>query len=175
MNFEAELKKLLDAEDPPPLDQLAELAKAQIGVLDSINKAGAGISLQVEEVYDIVKEADENARGLKSAAKRESLLLGGMIAVNDLLDSVLQFLRSSGAEHAAAVEAKREEALIACGLEMYDGLGQRLEPRLHTVASAEYSEAPPETVIRSLETGYAFRGNVIRKATVIISMGSENA
>ena len=174
MNFIAELKKLLGEEEPSPLDPLAELARAHAELLEALNKNSSGISLQVEEIYDIVKESNENAREVKSAAKRESTLLTAMIAINDLLDSMFKYIQYAGGTHSEAITAKRAEALNACSLEKIGLLGQHLDPRIHTVATAEYSGAPAETVIRILENGYMYRGNVVRKATVIVSKGSEN-
>ena len=175
MDFAAELNKLLLAEDDPPVDVLAELTKAHLTLLEALRKTGSDVSLQVEEIYDIVKESDENAKEVKNAAKREQQLLTCFIVVCDMLDGLLQFIQSSGADHAAAIAAKRDEALKACGLEMFDGLGSYLDPRFHTVAGAEFGDAPPEQVIGVLENGYAYRGSVVRKATVIISKGRENA
>ena len=175
MDFRIELKKLMDAEETTPLDPLTELSRAQMGLFEAIQKTGTGISLQVEEVYDIVKEADENTRELKSAGKRESSLLSSLIAMSDIVDSLLQHMQSAAEVHAATIAAKRADTLSGCKLEMYDGMGERLDPRYHTVATAEFSDAPSETVIKTLESGYIYRGNVIRKATVIISKGSENA
>ena len=175
MDFAAELKKLLDAEENPPFDPIFELAKAQAGMLEALNKTEAGISLQVEEIYDIVKETDENAKEVKSAAKRESQLLGGLVALNDLLDGMLRHIQAGGAEHAAPIEAKRQDTLNSFGLERHGSPGGHLDPRIHTVASAEYSDAPVESIIDILECGYVYRGSVIRKATVIISKGRENA
>ena len=174
MDFGKELKKLLDAEETALLDPLSELTRTQSGVLEAIQKTGSDISHQVEEIYDIVKTADVNTREIKSAAKRESTLIAGLITLSDLLDSVLMYMKSAGAIHASTIAAKKDEVLGSCGLEAYDGLGQQLDPRYHTVASAEYSEAPHESVTRVLENGYIYRGNVTRKATVIVSKGSEN-
>ena len=175
MNFAAELKKLLETEEFPPNDPLTELARVQEEMLDAIYKNNSGISLQVEEIYDIIKESDENVKEVKSAAKRESALLGTLIVINDLLDSLLQHMQNSGAVHAEAVAAKMDEALNNCDLEKFGSLGQQLDPRFHTVASAENSDAPLESVIRVLENGYIYRGNVVRKATVNISKGSEHS
>ena len=174
MNFAAELKKLLEAEESPPTDPLAELSRAQAELLEAIHKTDSGISLQVEEIYDIVKESDENAKEIKNAAKRESALLGALIAVTDLLDSLLQHIQHTGAAHVETIAAKMDEALNACGLEKLGFIGQQLDPRQHSVASAEFSGAPLESVVRVLENGYMYRGNVIRKAAVIISKGSES-
>ena len=171
MDFAAELQKLLHAEEPPPIDPLAELAQAQTELLDSIQKNGANLSLQMEEVYDIIKDADENAREVKAAAKRENMLLSGLVAMGDLLDNLLPYMQ----EHGQTIAAKKEDAMSACGLERLGYIGERLDSRLHTVASAEYSGAPPESIIRVLESGYAYNGKIIRKATVILSKGAENA
>ena len=174
MDFAAELQKLLDAEESPPFDPLVEVARAHEEMLGAISKSGAGISMQIEEIYDIVKEENENSKELKNAAKRESQLRASLIAMTDLLDSLLQYNQNSVAVHAEAIAAKREETLNACGIERIGNLGQVLDPRMHTVASAEESEAPFESVTRVLESGYLYNVNVARKATVIISKGSEN-
>jgi len=173
MDFAAELHKLIEAEDTPPADPLAELALAQAELLSGIQKNSADISLQVEEIYDIVKEADENAREVKAAAKRENLLLGSLVSVSDLLDSLLQYMKNTDTAHAGAIAAKMDEAMTFCGLERFGSPGERLDPQLHTVVSVEYSSAPVESVTRVLESGYAYRGKVIRKAAVIVSKGVE--
>ena len=172
MDFAAELEKLLSAEESPPIDPLVELVRAHAGALKDIHKGSSGISMQVEEIYDIVKESDENAKETKNAAKRESLLLNAFFIVNDLLDSLLFNPLLAGGVHTEALAAKREETLQACGIERIGCRGQMLDPRIHTVASAEESEAQRETVTRVLESGYLYRGNVARKATVIISKGA---
>ena len=175
MDFAAELNSLLLAEADPPVDVLAELTKAHLTMLEALRKTGSDVSLQVEEIYDIVKGSDENAKEVRNAAKREQQLLSGFLVISDMLDGLLQFIRSSGADHAVTIAAKRDEALIACGLERYDGIGSFLDPRFHTVAGAEFSDAPPEHVVGALECGYVYRGSVIRKAAVIISKGRENS
>jgi len=169
MNFAVELQRLLQAENPPPVDPISELMKTQTGVLDSILKNGDNLSLQVEEIYDIIKDSDENAREVKSAAKRENTLLSGFVAMSDLTDGLLQYLQ----EHSGTITAKKDEIMNACGVERLGLVGERLDPRTHTVAAAEFSDAPIESVIRVLEHGYAYRGKVVRKATVILSKGAE--
>ena len=181
MDFAAELKKLLDEEDNPPTDPLAELAQAQAVLLEGIHKTCSDISkkvsdfsLQVEEVYDIVKDADENEREVRSAAKRELQLIGSLIAMSDMLDDILFFFDFRDISNTEAISSKRDDILNTCSLESYESQGRRLDPRLHTVAAAEFSDEPFETVTHVLESGYIYRGNVIRKAKVIISKGREN-
>ena len=173
MEFAMELKKLLDAEESPPLDPLVELARAQAEMLETLHRSGSDISLQVEEIYDIVKQSDDNVKELKNAAKREGLLLGSLVAINDLLDGLVQHAQFTGSDHTNTIYAKRAEALGACGVERVGQPGQLLDPRIHTVASAEISPEPFESVLQVLESGYAYNGSILRKATVIISKGSE--
>jgi hypothetical protein len=125
----------------------------------------------MEEVYDIIKASDENAKEVKSAAKRESMLLRGLVAMSDLLDGLLPYMQ----EHSRTAAARKGDVMNACGLEQLGFSGERLDPKLHTVVSAEYSGAPLESIIRVLESGYAYNGKIIRKATVILSKGAENA
>lgn len=167
IDFAAELQKLLCEEEPTPTCPLTELARAQVGFLDNIDKNGAGLSLQVEEIYDIIKETDDNAKEVKAAAKRESMLLSGLVAMSDLLDGLLPYLQ----EHGQTIAAKKEDIMNICGLEQLGFKGERLDFGLHTVAAAENSAAPSESVIHILEKGYAYRGKVIKKATVILSKG----
>ena len=174
MDFAVELRKLLNSEKTPVLDPMAELARAQAGALEAIYKNNSDVSMQVEEIYEIIKEADENVKEVKNAAKREHLLLAALVAMDDLLDSLLRQTQCSGNAHAEAIAAKREEVLRACGVEKTGYPGQRLDPSIHTVASAEYCDAPYESVTRVLESGFIYKGDTHRKATVIISKGSES-
>ena len=171
MDFSVELQKLLDLEEFPPVDPLTELARAQAGLLENIQKNNSALSLQIEEIYDIIKESDENAKEVKAAAKREQLLLVGLIGMADLLDSLLPHMQQ---QHSQIIVAKMDGAMNSCSLERLGFQGERFEPRLHTVASAEYSDAPLETIIGVLESGYAYHGKIIRKATVILSKGAQD-
>ena len=162
----------MDADDSPPYDPLAELMGAQTGVLKNINNDCAGISLQVEEIYDIVRMADDNSKEAKNSAKRETLLLGALVAVSDLLDAMLAYIGNDGAHHAEMINTSRSQALDACALERLGHVGERLDPSIHSVANAVHSDSPIESVVNVLHSGYMYRDKVLRKADVIISKGS---
>lgn len=170
MNFTAELKKLIKAEQQPLRDPLSELASAQAALLENIQKDNSDLSLQVEEIYDIIKTSDDNAKKIFTLEKRENLLLSSMISLNNLIDDLLPYIQ----DHAMAVSAKREEAINACDLEQTGFIGERFDPKLHTAASAEFNEAMFETIIRVLENGYTYHGKVLKKAVVILSKGVKN-
>lgn|GEM_PF-1010889 len=177
MDFAAELMKLLEAEELPPTDPLVELAQSQGGEDKELEKTllqkNDDISLQIEEIYDIIKEADENSKELKAAAKRENSLIAAIIASGDLLDNVLHYLRGLGEDDANIISSQRDIALASCDIERLGVPGERLDPRFHTVGDGEFSEMPFETVTQVLDSGYVYRGKVLRKATVVISKGEE--
>jgi len=172
MDFAAELQKLIDAEDAPPLDPMAELALGQAALLEDIRKREENLSLQVEEIYDIIKESDDNEKAAKAALKRETRLLESLLAITDLTDDVLRYLSERGAAHIEAIAAKLDEAISACGVERFGAPGEQLDPRLHTVISAEESDFPFEQVTRVLQSGCAYNGKLIRKASVVVSNGT---
>ena len=173
MDFVAELQKLLNEEDTPLVDPLTEMARVNAVCLESIKNTDTNIALQIEEIYDIIKDADANAKEIKAAETRENILLNGLVAMSDLLDSLFAHMREGNNEHSQVVVAKMTEIINACGLEPLGFPGERLDPRLHTVSSAEFSEAPPEAIIYVIQRGYKHRGKILRKATVILSKGAE--
>ena len=59
LNFEAELEKLLSREtDILPQYEFAELAAEGRKFLEELDKKQTDVSLQIEEIYDLVKEQD---------------------------------------------------------------------------------------------------------------------
>jgi len=173
VDFAAELQKLLREEEQPLIDPMAELARASAGCLENIQKTDANLALQIEEIYDIIKDFAGNEKEIKAARIRENTLLSGLVALSDLLDSLFSHVQGNNG-HIQAVSAKMTEIVNACGLEPLGFLGERLDPRIHTASSAEFNDAPPESIVRILERGYAYRGKILRKATVILSKGVEN-
>ena len=155
------------------LSQIMQNSFLQTKQLDAISKHNSNISTQLEEIHSIVKAADENARELKTAARRERMLMESIIATNDLLDAVLQLLSENASNHIRAIAASRTEILNNCGLTKTTIIGQMLDSKLHTVTAADSSDAPVESIIRILEDGYEYRGNIVRKAAVIISKGRD--
>ena len=127
------------------------------------------LSLQVEEIYDLVKENDENVRAIKAGEKREQQLIDGISGLCEMVNAFLPHIPG----HAAVVLAKKNEILQACGLTPIGRVGEKLAPALHTTHSAIYHEVPAETIVDVLESGFIYRGKVIKKAMVILSKGAE--
>jgi molecular chaperone GrpE (heat shock protein) len=181
VDFEAELEKLLAGEQEPlPQYELAEVLAEGRALLEALNKKQADFSLQVEEIYDLAKEAD--ARELREAlsAEKDRLrqLLGAAVGLSDMLEHFYVYAGQSGSaelEHQGRLLWQNSRLLLEnCGISRLGKAGQILDPALHTVQAAVDSELPKEHVVQVLQSGYGYLGTVLRKAVVMVSRGDED-
>jgi molecular chaperone GrpE (heat shock protein) len=180
VNFEAELEKLL-AEEQEPLHryELAELAAAERELLTALYKKNADLSLQVEEIYDLVKEGDTRVLqdALGAEKNRSGQLAGTAVGLCDMLEDFCAYARQSGngdLEHQARLLWRNSGALLeACGITRLGEEGQRLDPAIHTVQAAVPSALPREHVTWVLQSGYRYLGAIARRAVVVVSRGAE--
>jgi molecular chaperone GrpE (heat shock protein) len=180
LDFETELKKLLAGEQEPlPQYELTEILYAGQGLLDSLNKKQADISLQIEEIYDLAKEADprELRQSLNTENARVSRLVNVVIGLSDLLEHFCVYARQSG-----SVELERQGGILwqnsrnlleSCGFTRLGEAGESLSPAFHTVQAAVSSEIEREHVVQVLQSGYCYQGMLLRKAAVIVSKGMD--
>jgi molecular chaperone GrpE (heat shock protein) len=178
VDFEAELAKLLAGEQEPlPGYELAEVLTEGRNLLEALNKKQSDLSLQVEEIYDLAKEADvrELREVLNVEKGRVTQLLEAAAGLSDLLEHFCVYAGQSG-----SAELERQGRLLwqnsrllleDCGITRVGEAGQPLDPFLHTVQSAVASEFPREHIARVLQSGYRYMGMVLRKAVVVVSTG----
>jgi molecular chaperone GrpE (heat shock protein) len=178
VNFEAELEKLLAGEQEPlPRYELAEVLAGGRALLEALNKKHADLSLQVEEIYDLAKEADprELREALDAEKGRVRQLLEAAAGLSDMLEHFCVYAGQSG-----SAELERQGRLLwrdsgllleSCGIARFGEAGQTLDPALHTVHAAVASELPKEQIVQVLQSGYGYLGKVLRKAVVAVSKG----
>ena len=116
MDFHTELQKLIDNEISPPVDPIIEIAKAHARALDDIKKRNENISFQIEEIYDIVKKADDNEKKVAMLEKNGMLLIKSLVNIVDLLDLILSAAKESDENFISAVTTKLDESLKACSI-----------------------------------------------------------
>jgi molecular chaperone GrpE (heat shock protein) len=178
VNFEAELEKLLAAEQEPPVYELAELAASERELFAALNKKNTDISLQIEEIYDLVKEGDTHVlqQAYETERNRAGQLAGTAIALCDMLEDFCAYARQSGSgdlEHQARLLWKNSGTLLeACGLTRLGEEGQLLDPAIHKVQAAAPSALPREYVTQVLQSGYRYLGAIARRAVVVVSAGN---
>ncbi len=176
LDFKAELDKLLSMETEPLPDKGDELAE----VLLSFGKKQTDISMQVEEIYDIVKDADDSAarEELRSERKRAVRLVNAVMGLCDIIED-FHVYAARNADEALAGQAlmmwrNTEKMLEECGMSRINGYGEtgeRFNPEIHKVQAVSPSVYPREHVTRVLRSGYRHMGEVARKAVVVVSAG----
>lgn len=178
VDFEAELEKLLAGEQEPlPRYELMEVLAEGRALLDALNKRQLDLSLQVEEIYDLAKEADarELRENLKAEGDRLQQVLVAAIGLSDMLEHFCVYAGQSGSaelEHQGRLLWQNSRILLEnCGIARFGEAGQLLNPTLHTVQSAVASELPKEHIIKVLQSGYVYFGRLLRKASVVVSRG----
>jgi molecular chaperone GrpE (heat shock protein) len=180
INFEAELNKLLSQETGPlPEYEFAELAAAGQEILAELNKKQADTSLQIEEIYDLVKEQDFLQEAAMSEKTRAGQLVLAAIGLADLLEDFYTYAGQSGNENlksqAKLLWDSAGNTLAGCGILRFGEAGQAMNPQIHAVKAGAESPFPREQVIQVLQSGYVYQNNMIRKAAVVVSRGREDA
>ncbi|GHU03564.1 hypothetical protein FACS1894147_07680 [Spirochaetia bacterium] len=190
MDFEIELNRLISAEtEPLPRYEFApalEMAALGQGLLDDLKKKQVDVSLQVEEIYDLLKEQDIKSSndshvmtGLQDALdaekNRAEKLAHTAIYLCDLLENFCAYARLSGNEelkHQANILWNQSEGLLAQNnIVRFGTEGQQLNPQIHTVQKAVESYLPLEQVLEVLQSGYVYKDVLVRKAVVVVSAG----
>jgi molecular chaperone GrpE (heat shock protein) len=181
LDFETELEKLLAGEQEPlPQYELAEVLAEGRNLLETLNKKQTDLSLQVEEIYDLAKEADtrELREVLNAERDRLNKLVGAAVGLSDMLEHFCVYAEQSGSaelEHQGRLLWQNSRLLLeSCGITRLGEAGQILDPAVHTVQAAVASELPREHVARVLQSGYRYLGMVLRKAVVMVSTGIDH-
>ena len=178
IDFEAELNKLLAQESEPlPQDEFVQLAAVGQQLLSALYKKQADISVQVEELYDLAKDSDNTAvqKALQSERAHAGLVIRAAVGLCDLIDDFYEFSLQCGNEdiggQALMMRKKADGLLMGCGITRLGEVGQPLNPAIHSVQTGAASQIPREHVAKVLQSGYLYLGAILRKATVVVSMG----
>jgi molecular chaperone GrpE (heat shock protein) len=177
VNFEAELNKLLSLENGGLPGQ--GFAAGERELLAEFSKKQTEVSLQIEEIYDLVKEQGFLRETAAAEKSRADQLVWAALGLADLLEDFCAYAGQSGSEelkHQAKLLWDKAGGILADrGILRFGGEGESLNPRIHTVQAGAESSLPREQVIRVLQSGYAYQNAVLRKAAVVVSRGQEDA
>jgi molecular chaperone GrpE len=160
-----------------------EILSGELQTLKAEYEALQGELEQSNERYVRLQAEFENfrRRGLKE--RQEAHSFGHQNLVKDLLSTVDNLDRALG--HAEqntgddlqallqGVELVSRELLVALGKHgviRIDAQDQPFDPAIHeAMAQVESSDAPPNTVLQVLQTGYMLRDRMLRPARVVVS------
>jgi molecular chaperone GrpE (heat shock protein) len=175
LDFETELNKLLSREPGSLPDYEFAGLVADRELVAELSKKQDDTSLQIEEIYDLVKEQGflrETAAAEKLRADRLALAAVGLA---DLLEDFCAYAGQSGSGelgHQAKLLWEKAGGILAdCGISRFGEEGQPLNPQIHRVEASAESPLPREQVVRVLQSGYLYQNRLIRKAAVVVSRG----
>jgi molecular chaperone GrpE (heat shock protein) len=181
LDFETELNKLLSRETEPlpgyEFAQAVEMAALGQDLLGDLRKKQTDVSLQVEEIYDLVKEQNNQVLldSLEAEKNRADTLAHTAIALCDLLEDFCAYARQSGSEdlkHQADLLWTQSGRLLAGNsIVRFGECGDPLNPQIHTVQKGVESQLPREQVLEVLQSGYVYKNALVRKAAVVVSRG----
>jgi molecular chaperone GrpE len=121
----------------------------------------------------------DNFRRRAERDRSEYLRFAAMEMVRDLLPILDDFRRAVKVETADKVYAKGIElidqrlfeTLKKAGLEPMEAAGKQFDPNLHqAVDRVETDEVPDQTVLEEYQSGYNFKGKLLRPAMVKVAV-----
>lgn len=180
LDFETELEKLLSREmEGLPQYEFAELAAAGNQFLAELGRKQSDASLQIEEIYDLVKEQHALIEAAERERQEKDRLMAAALGITDLIEYFRAYAEQSSDEtlKAQAGSMWQNTAIILanCGVFRFGAAGEPLDPQIHTVKASVESSFPREYVTEVLQSGYASQNRILRKAAVVVSRGQQNA
>jgi len=140
-----------DAMDVNAADELTELRDKYLRAMAELENVRRRAAVDVESV----------ARGRAIAVADEFLpLVDAIDAAGNL---------APGDEGIATLKKAADSALARIGIVRIAAVGEVLNPQFHNAISSEESDAPANTIIKELQTGYMFGDSVLRTAMVIVA------
>lgn len=168
----------IPAQDGSPGDLPPETDGQPEGAATAVANGATALAEEQERFLRLAAEY-QNYRKRTEREKTESFDRGAASVVIRLLDILddMERLLASHAEHGASdthhdgfdmIMRKLMKELESAGLERVDPAGQPFDPTLHEAVAAVAAERPDQahTVKATFQTGYRFKGAVIRPAKV---------
>ena len=179
LNFEKELETLLAGEiGAAETDAFDMLVGEGQRLAKELGKKQDDLSLQIEEIYDIIKERDTKDEAVRTELGRVQQLQNAVVRMFDIIEDFLRFAAQSGneelANQARMMWKNADRLLESCSIERIGTPGTPLDPRLHTVLAAAHSQYPYEHIADVVQSGYRYSGTLIRKASVVVSLAGES-
>lgn len=177
IDFKAELAKLAEPEpDSAFLSRKDEMSAAFASfnnLLAKFNKTQGTIEMQVEEMYAILEEQQEEA-GQEDAKKLETeQLIRALIVAADLIEDLYFYAEKSGeeqlTEQAGLMWRMLSKELVSAGLCRIADENTPFQAQLnHMEGVTAIGDVPEGFITNVLRSGYIYQNKVYRKSSVIV-------
>jgi len=162
---------------PTPAPETATAAE-----LDQLRIERDGLRVERDELRDMLlrRQAEfDNFRKRNERDRLEQSQYASMEVVGDLLPILDDFERaltadSSSPEYAKGIQMiyqRMAESMKKTGLETIEATGKPFDPHLHqAIERVETADAPDHTVLSEFQTGYLFKGKLLRPSMVRVAV-----
>ncbi len=165
-------------DDDLPMVESAPEVEWEAGESATADEARRAVAQAEDRLLRLAAEYD-NYRKRTAKEKTEAFDRGASALITrllDVLDDIDRLAASDAASTSAdtfrsafeLIQKKLRKDLEAAGLERIDPAGAPFDPTVHEAVAAVAPEAPAQdhTVKATFQTGYRFKGNVVRPARV---------
>lgn len=170
------------ADGAPGVDgaQPADAEVEESGEEDRVSQLERDLTSERDKNLRLAAEFDNfRKRMIKERLEAESR--GQMELVKQIIDPLDDIARFAHVDPAVTdsstivqgvemVEKKLGKSLRSAGLESVNPVGERFDPALHEAVGTDVAETPEEdhTVSRVYQSGYTFKGQLLRPARVVV-------
>jgi len=173
INFEEELIKLAEkatATTNAADSELSNVVQLFSSQQTKLLKRQNSVNFKLDELQDVLNQQQEMEN---KAKKEQNQLINAMIEMATTIESFYLFCR----EHQQDLLAQGElmwksctKQLIGVGISPIMDENTQLDPLLNTVVGIDNQpDIPTGTILKVLNCGYAYKGEILKKSTVIVN------
>ncbi len=172
-----------------PEEELPEMVRHISRLLDRMGKEQFKASRQLENIFSLLEEEQEQERvretesakvrqELEGVEKEKEALLQSILEMADALEDIYRYAQRADEkawkEQLALQWQKTGKQLEQLGIRRLEGAGDFFDPRLHTAGEVKaYPGVAHGQILDVLKSGYSFGDEIIRKAEVVVNRGTE--
>ena len=158
----------------------AQAAEAEAPASDRVSQLERDLTAERDKNLRLAAEFD-NFRKRMMRERLEAESRGQMELVKQIIDPLDDIARFAHVDPAVTdsttlvqgvemVEKKLGKSLRSAGLEPVNPVGERFDPALHEAVGTDVATTPEEdhTVSRVYQSGYTFKGQLLRPARVVV-------
>lgn len=183
INFKAELEKLAEPETDSAFlrrkDEISTAFEALNTLLAKFNKTQGAIEMQVEEMYAILEEQQEEADQEDTQKREMEQLVRALIVAADLIEDFYLYAVKSGdlqlAGQAGLMRRTLEKELTSVGLCRIADENTPFRAQLNHMEGITAAGDVPEGFITDvLRSGYIYQNKIYRKSGVLVKKAEVN-
>ena len=182
LNIKQELQKYIEPESSSPSQ--GELPTVLEVFAQEVKRFGKEQYKTTSQLEELLIQMEEQAEGdnakqvleqqLKNTSEEKSQLLLALLTSADALEEVYRFAQKNATDDwqkQLALQWERlGKALMFCGLMRIEGIGDPYQPQTQVATGVSSDPTLPEEVVLTIiKSGYVYRGQLLRKAEVIVN------